>query len=325
MRICVFGAGAIGGLLAGRLAQGGATVSVVARGTHLAAIRADGLTIRTAEGATLSRPSASADPRDLGVQDVVIVAVKAPALGSVAASIAPLLGPETPVIFAMNGIPWWYFQSHGGELDGKRLPRLDPNDRLWEAIEPMRVIGGVVYSFAEVKQPGVIAVGTAPGKLVMGETDGRPSSRAEAIAVILRKGGFEAEVTGRIRDRVWTKLLGNIASGPFAVLASAPTRDVLASPALERAARQVVREAASIAQAFGCDPGDPEASLSGLLRSAHRPSVLQDLDLGRPMEIDSLYTIPIDFARMAGVATPMLDLLTALVTRRAQAAGLYAG
>ena len=321
MRVAVYGAGAIGGLLASRLETGGARVSVVARGAHLAAIQRRGLRVRSAAGEVVTYPAALEDPVGLGVQDAVIVAVKAPALPSVAAGIGPLLGPGTPVVFAMNGIPWWYFRDADGD---RRLDRLDPGGALEAAVGP-RAVGGVVYSYAEVESPGVVALGPAPSRLVIGETDGRDSPRCETLAAALEAGGFPAQVTPRIRDAVWSKLLGNVGSGPFAVLTSSATGDILGAPALEAASRQMMREVASVARALGCDPGEPEASLPGLLRSAHRPSVLQDLDRGRPMEVESLYATPLALARAAGVATPMLDLLVALVQQRARAAGLYAG
>ena len=324
MRICVFGAGAIGGLMASRLAGGGAQVSVVARGAHLQAICATGLVVRDAAGATVTtHPAASDDPAALGVQDAVIVAVKAPALPSVASSIAPLLGPETAVVFAMNGIPWWYFHAHGGALDGRRLPLLDPGGTLEAAVGFERTLGGVVYSFAEVIAPGVVQTGDAPSRLVIGRLDGAASPAADRVAAALIAGGFGAEVTPHIRRPIWSKLLGNLGSGPFAVLTGLPVGPALTSPALDQAAIRVLDEVAAIARAAGIDPGDALASLPGLRRSQHRPSMLQDLDAGRPMEIDSLYTVPLAIAAELGVAAPTLELLAALVAGRARAAGLY--
>ncbi len=323
MRICVFGAGAIGGLLAARLAAGGAQVSVVARGAQLAAIRADGLTIHQAGHTTTAQVAASDTPADLGPQDAVIVAVKAPALPSVAASIAPLLGPATAVVFAMNGIPWWYFQGLDGPMRDRQLPLLDPDARMAAAVAPDRVLGGVVYSYSEVESPGVIRLGDAPGRLVIGRPDGAPSPAAEAIAAALHAGGFACEVTPRIRDRVWSKLLGNLGSGPFAVLAAGPTGALMADPAYAELVATVLREAAAVARALGCDPGDPAAPLTMLRRSAHRQSILQDLDLGRPMEIDALCTIPVALAAELGVPVPTLSLLTTLIAARARTAGLY--
>ncbi len=203
MKVCVFGAGAIGGHLAGRLAEGGAAVSVVARGAQLDAIRADGLTVRAPDRTIHARVAASDDPAALGPQDAVLVAVKAPSLPSVAAGIGPLLGPETPVVFVMNGIPWWYFDRHGGPLDGRRLPRIDPGVGVREAVGPARTLGGVVYSACTVVAPGVIEVAGTGSRLVLGEPDRTaPLDRAEAIAAPLRAGGIKTVCTDHIRDEI---------------------------------------------------------------------------------------------------------------------------
>jgi 2-dehydropantoate 2-reductase len=324
MRICVYGAGAIGGHLAGRLAKAGVDVSVVARGPHLAAIRQNGLTVLAGDGDIHARVAASDDPAELGPQDAVIVAVKAPALPAVAAGIAPLLGPDTPVAFAMNGIPWWYFYKHGGPLDGRRLPRIDPGDAVWNAVGPQRAIGGAVYSSCTVTAPGVIEATNQVNRLVLGEPDGSLSARAEAIAAPLREAGFVMEVTPRVREAVWAKLLLNIASGPLAVLGASPTKALYVEPGCVAAAQTMMDEAAAIAAAMGCPvPPDParRAKVGG--GGSHLPSIAQDLALGRPMEVDAIYGTPLEMARMVGVATPVLDMLVALVRVRARQAGLY--
>jgi 2-dehydropantoate 2-reductase len=325
VRICVFGAGAIGGHLAGRLARGGAEVSVVARGAHLAAIRADGLVVQAPDATFTSRVAATDDPAGLGVQDAVIVTVKAPALPSVAAAIAPLLGPETPVVFVMNGIPWWYFDQLGGALEGTRMASLDPGEAVRTAVGPERSIGGVVYSACTVVAPGVVEVENSRNRLVLGEIDGRVSERIEAIAAPLRAGGFAIDITPDIRTAVWAKLMMNMSGGPISVLTqSSPGRN-LVEPAVEAAVRLVYAEGLAIARALGCDPVvDVEAAIAGSKRMAHKPSILQDLELGRPMEIPTIFDAPLELARLVGVATPTLDLLVALARLRARAAGLYA-
>jgi 2-dehydropantoate 2-reductase len=214
MRICVYGAGAIGGHIASRLVRGGAEVSIVARGAHLAAIRDNGLTVHGHDGTHHSRPAASDDPREIGPQDAVIVTVKGPALPSVAAGIAPLLGPDTPVAFVMNGIPWWYFDQHGGPHDGLRLPEADPGEALRSAIGTARTIGGVVYTAAEVVAPGVVHSEHGNIRVILGELDGRISDRASAIAAVMEAGGLPSPVSPDIRREVWMKLLGNLAGGP---------------------------------------------------------------------------------------------------------------
>ncbi len=329
MKVCVFGAGAIGTHVAGRLAKGGAVVSVVARGPQLAAIKANGVRVHAADGEIQARVEAGADAQELGRQDAVIVTVKAPALPSVAAGIGPLLGPDTTVAFVMNGIPWWYFHGMGGE-EGRRLPKLDPGDALRNAVHPVRVVGGVVYSACTITEPGVVHVENQRSRIVLGAPDGRPdgrsSGRIEALAAILRAGGLVMEVTDRIRDKVWAKLLLNLGSGPLAVLAGCAPAQLFVEDACRDATRRILAEGAAIAAAMGC-PVEPnaEGQIANGAKSLHKPSILQDLEGGRPMEIDALYGVPLDFARMHGVPTPTLDLLAATVRMRARQAGLYPG
>lgn len=326
MKICVFGAGAIGGHLAGRLARGGAEVSVVARGAHLAAIQANGLRVVAPDGDFVSHPAATDDPGKLGVQDAVIVSVKAPALPSVAATIVPLLGPATSVTFVMNGIPWWYYHAHGGPLDGTELPRLDQGGALRNAVGPWRAIGGVVYSACTVTEPGVVHVEHARNRLILGEPDGTHSARAAAVGAVLERGGIAVEITDRIRDAVWAKLLLNLGSGPLGVLTGSAPKDFYYEADLQDATRTVLKEATSLAQAVGCTvTPDADGQVRSGSKSAHKTSILQDLELGRPMEIDALYTVPLEMARAAGVKTPTLDLLAALTRARARSAGLYSG
>ncbi|MBU6497741.1 MAG: 2-dehydropantoate 2-reductase [Rhodospirillales bacterium] len=326
MRVCVFGAGAIGGHLAARLATGGAEVSIVARGAHLAAIRHNGLRVHAPDTRMHVHPRATDDPATLGPQDAVLVTAKAPALPSVAAAIAPLLGPDTPVAFVMNGIPWWYFDRHGGALEGTRLPALDSGEAVRRAIGPARAVGGVVYSACTVVAPGVVEVGHNRNRLVLGEPDGTLSARIEAIAGPLRAGGLRVDVTDRVRDWVWSKLLLNLGSGPLAVLTGMAPQDIHTEPACTAAARAIYAEAAAIAEALGCTPHfDVETQLTHARAMTHKPSILQDLELGRPMEVESIFAAPLALARLAGVATPALDLLVAMAKLRARAAGLYAG
>jgi len=324
MKVCVFGAGAVGGHLAGRLAKGGARVSVVTRGAHLAAIQANGLTVEAADGEIHARVEATDDPKRLGAQDAVLVTVKAPALASVADAIAPLLGPETPVAFVVNGIPWWYFYRHGGALDGRRLPLIDPEDRMWNAVGPERAIGVVAYSACAVVRPGVVRVENRNSRVVLGEPDNRRSARVAALAESLAAGGIGAEVSERIRDAIWSKLRLNMVSAPFAVLAQAAIKDVFVEPPMAEAARRVAAEVVAIAEAMGCHPAhDANREAPAHRPMDHKPSLLQDLERGRPMEIDAMLGAPLELARLAGVATPTLDLLVSLVKVRARMAGLY--
>ena len=326
MRVCVFGAGAIGGHLAMRFARGGAEVSVVARGPHLAAIQRNGLTVHAVDGEHNVRVAASDDPSTLGPQDAVVVTVKAPALPQVAAGIAPLLGSGTSVAFVMNGIPWWYFHALPGKLEGRRLPRIDPDDVLWRAVGPERAIGGVVYAASAVVAPGVIDVEQPRSRVVFGEPDGRLSERAEALAALLKAGGIIGEVSPDIRTELWNKLINNLAGGTLAVLAGVAPRHVYAEQACADAGKRMMQEAAAVAEALGSKPNHGfDQRIAGQAGMDHKPSILQDLELGRPMEVDGMFDAPVELAHMAGVAAPTLELLVALAKVRARGAGLYGG
>ena len=326
MRVCVYGAGAIGGHLAARLARGGAEVCVVARGAQLAAIEAGGLRVQAPDGEMVAQLRASSDAATLGEQDAVVVSVKAPALGAVAAAIAPLLGPRTKVAFVMNGIPWFYFDHHPGPFDGRRLPHIDPGDALRRAVGPERSIAGVVYSACEVIAPGVIKVFHAGNRVILGEMDTAPSACAEALAAAVRAGGMNAEMTTDIRSAIWTKLLMNLSSGPLAVLTAAAPAGYYREPEMAGIVRALIAEGSAVAIALGCRPDpDVEAQIARGAASTHKPSILQDLELGRPMEIDGIFGAAQELAGLAAVPTPTLDMLVALVRARARTAGLYAG
>ena len=327
MRICVFGAGSVGGYLAGFLAKGGADVSVLARGAHLAAIRINGLTVETPDGSINVKLPASDEPAELGRQDAVLVTVKAPALNAVAATIAPLLDRDTPVAFAMNGIPWWYFHAHAGPLDGHHLARLDPGDALWNTVGPQRAIGGIFWPACSVPAPGVVRLLTSAGRgTVFGEPDGSTTPRITALADVFRAADLPVTVAANIRELIWQKLAFNLSAGPMCVLTQSAVRATHEEPALIECSRHMLAEAQAIALAMGFWLGiDAERVVATNTQLAHRPSILQDLEAGRPMEIDALYSVPLDLARMAGVTTPMLDLLVGLIKAKARARGLYAG
>jgi len=325
MRVCVFGAGAIGGHLAARLAQNGHDVSVVARGANLAAIRERGLLVTTPSETLRARPVATDDPAVLGVQDAVLVTAKAPALPEIAALMAPLLGPQTTVTCVMNGIPWWYFHAHGGVLGGHSLAMLDPGGRIEAQIGAARSLGAVIYSACEVVAPGHVEVENPKSRLVLGEPDGGMSPRLAALAGALRTEGMRVDESPAIREWVWHKLAMNLATGPFAVLTQSAPIDAYQPQACQDAVRRIVAEAAAIAAAYGWHPRiDVEAQISHGRTMRHKPSILQDLERRRPMEVATIYEAPLALARMAGVATPTLDLLVALAGVRARAAGLYA-
>ena len=326
MRVCVYGAGAIGGHLAARLAKGGAEVSVIARGAHLAAIQANGLEVHAVDGVHRVKVHATDDPRAVGPVDAVFVTVKAPALPAVAAGIGRLLKPDTAVPFVMNGVPWWYFLHLGGPHDGRALPRIDPDNALLRAVGPERAMGGVVYSASAVLSPGVIEVEQPKSRVILGEPNGVLSPRVTALADLIAKGGISGEATTEIRTELWNKLIGNLAGGTLAVLAGAAPKTVYTQPAAREAALRLMHEAAAIARALGARPGENhEARLNSQSSMDHKPSILQDLERGRPMEIDGMFDAPLALARIAGVDTPTLDLVVALCKLRAQSSGLYGG
>ncbi len=327
MRICIFGAGSVGGYLAGYLAKGGADVSVVARGAHLAAIRANGLTVETPGTSINVKLPASDNPADLGPQDAVIVTVKAPALPTVAATIGPLLTTATSVAFPMNGIPWWYFHAHGGPFDDRRLPHLDPNDALRNAIGAHRAIGGIFWPACSVPAPGVVRLLTGAGSgTVFGEPDGTTTPRIEALANAFRAAELPVTIAPNIRELIWQKLTFNLSAGPMCVLTQSPVRATHEEQALIECSRRMVAEAQAIALAMGYRLDiDIERVVETNTKLAHRPSILQDLEAGRPMEIDALYTVPLEMARLMNVPTPTLDLLVAMIKMKARAKGLYSG
>ena len=327
MRICVFGAGSVGGYLAGFLAQGGAEVSVVARGAHLTAIRSNGLLVETPDTSVTAHMAASDDPRDLGPQDAVIVAVKAPGLPQVAATIAPLLAGQTLVAFVTNGVPWWYFHRHGGALDGRHLPRLDPDDALWRTVGPDRAIGGIFWPACSTPAPGVVKLLTGAGRgTVFGEPDGSTTPRITALADAFHAAQLPVTIAADIRTLIWQKLAFNLSAGPMCVLTETPVAATHTEHALVECSHRMMAEAEAVARAMGITLDLDLQQITAInTHLQHRPSILQDLQAGRPMEIDALYSVPLDMARLLDVPTPTLDLLVSLIKVKARARGLYAG
>jgi 2-dehydropantoate 2-reductase len=326
MKICVFGAGAVGGFLSAVLHRAGQEVSLVVRGSTLEAIRADGLSASWNGQLTQFRPACSDDPAELGVQDVVLVTTKATAVPQVAQAIAPLLGPGTTVVFVMNGIPWWYFHGAGGALEGRSLERLDPGGLARERIGAQRVIGGVINAPCTVVRPGVVQVGQLAGsyELTLGEPAGGLTPRLQALVAAFGDGALQVQAAERIRLPIWSKLVLNISSGPLAALTGARLKDIFSSPACADARRRMHHEAQAIAAAMGCPVHlDVEPMIAAASRSAHRASMAQDMLQRRPLELDAMCIVPLELARMQGVATPTLDLVVELAKLRAVQEGLY--
>ncbi len=327
MKVCVYGAGAIGGVIAARLALSGAETSIVARGAHLAAIRQRGLTFQTPQGSQVIPVAASDDPATLGTQDVVIAAVKAHQIPPIARPMQALLGPDTAVVYAINGIPWWYFHKAGGDWNERRLERLDPGGVLWDQVGIDRTIGCVVNLPATVTAPGVIHYEGGNNRLALGELDDSQTPRLLAIADALRAAGMNIDTHRPIRFEVWNKLALIIVASPLSILTNMPVGPGLSDPALRDVARKMWMEANAIAAAHGIVlDAAIDRKLDAMAQGGnHRPSILQDFDNGRPIEIDAQIVVPIELAHDAGVPVPTLDALAALMRARARAAGLYDG
>lgn len=326
MRIGIIGAGAVGGFLAGHLVRAGTEVALLARGPHLAALRANGLTVES-QGQRWTIPVTASDrAADLGAVDAVVITAKAPALPAIAEAIAPMLGADTPVVCAMNGIPWWYDHGRPGAED-RTVERLDPDGAIWRGIGPQRAIGCVVDCPAQVIEPGYVRhVAPRPGALTLGEPAGGRSERVARLAATLEASGVKAPVVDDIRAALWSKLFVNISRSPLGVLTGATERELAADPGTLSVTLAIMREAQAVARAHGIDVAIDEARNSDPRnRSEHRSSMLQDWDLGRPMEIDGIVRVVQDFARAAGVATPTLDVVATLLVAKARGAGTYSG
>ena len=327
MRICVYGAGAIGGNFAARLAAAGNDVSIVARGAHLEAIRARGITLIAGDRKIVAPVKASDRPADLGPQDAVLVTLKASGQHALADSIGPLLGPDTAVAFVQNGIPWWY--GHGlakSRPTAPDLSRLDPGGALAKAVGLDHVVGAVVSSPNHVIEPGVIH-NEVPDRNILwvGEPDDRSTPRIEALRTALTGAGIASPATSDIRYEIWHKLMANL-TGSTVCLVTGQSVKVQQKPLTNRLARRAHAEALAVAAAHGVVLDDHPDERYGPKRvyTSHRPSILQDYDLGRPMEIEAIVRAPLAFARSAGIETPTLDAIEAICVSLAEAKGLYA-
>jgi 2-dehydropantoate 2-reductase len=324
MRICIFGAGAVGSHFAVRLALAGHEVACVMRGPHLQATKANGLTLRVGDAEFSAKVKASDDPAALGPQDLVISTLKANALASLVPGLPPLLGDDTGIVFAQNGIPWWY--DIGLPADHPPAPELgflDPGGQLRAIVARERIIGGVIFSANEIAGPG-IAVNNSPERnmLLVGECDDRQGARIERVRAVLEQASIQSPPALRIRETIWSKLLTNMSMSVLCLLTGQTARAVRDDPALREVMPRLLDEANAVGQS--CCPNVKRVTRSGPAPD-HKPSILQDYELGRAMEIDALVRAPAAFARAAGLSTPMLDLLAALAIRQARDKGLYQG
>ena len=324
MKICIYGAGAIGGWIGARLAALGEPVSVVARGATLAALQTHGLRLQQAEGLLQVPVQAADNAATLGVQDLVVVAVKAPALAEVARGIAPLLGPHTMVLTAMNGVPWWFFQGFGGAYAGTSLKAVDASGAIAAAIPARHVVGCVVHASCALQAPGVVQHHFG-NKLILGEPSGQQTERAKALAALLKRAGFEAPLSEQIQRDTWYKLWGNMTVNPVSALTGATTDLILDDPLVRDFISQVMREAKEIGARIGIpidqQPEDRHAVTRKL--GAFKTSMLQDVEAGKPVELDALVTVVQELGVLTAVPTPFTDALLGLARLQSRVKGLY--
>ena len=324
MKICIYGAGAIGGLLGAQLSLAGEEVTLIGRGPHLAAIQANGLKLKFEGKELLARPRATSDPKEAGPQDCVIVTLKAHSVAAVATAMQPLLGPETAVVTAMNGVPWWYFYKLAGPHEGYRIRSVDPDGTLWRLIPGERCLGCVVYPAAEVVAPGVVEHYYG-NRFMLGEPDGSKSARATRLSDALTRAGFKAPVRPLIRDDIWVKLWGNLSFNPVSALTTGTLAGIANDPGTRAVVRHMMAEAEAVGTALGVKFGVDIDTRIGWAADIgeHRTSMLQDLELGRPMEIDALVSAVAEMGDLVGIDTPFIDAVLALVIQRARMAGCY--
>jgi Ketopantoate reductase len=326
MKVCVYGVGAIGGLIGYRLAKSGHELSGVARGATLSALRGMGLRFM-GEGGIDSVPiSASADPEDLGIQDLVVLAVKAPALAQAASRIAPLIGPETVALTAMNGVPWWFFRgsSFGGPLAGRSLSSVDPDGSIAAAVPDASILGCVVHLGASCPEPGLVK--SLPlRRLIVGEPSGESTPRLAAVVDSLDAAGFEAESTNAIQREIWYKLWGNMTMNPVSALTGATMDKIIDDPLVERFCIDVMAEAKRVGERIGCPIEQSEGDRMAISRElgAFKTSMLQDVEAGRPIELDAIVAAVREIGELAHVATPNIDILLGLTRLMARTSGLY--
>ena len=324
MRVCIYGAGAIGAFIGAELAASGCEVSAVARGATLAALRKHGMRLQFGDRLVAEPVRAEEDPAALGAQDLVVIAVKAPALGSVARCMAPLIGSSTMVLTAMNGVPWWFFDGFGGDFAGTQLTSIDPDGGIAAAIPAPHVIGCVVHATCAVVEPGLARHGFG-NRLIVGEPAGGESPRVQQLAALLRKAGFETEISQRIQNDIWYKLWGNMTMNPVSAITGATSDRVLDDPLVKAFCHAVMREAAAVGARIGCPIAQTPEERNVVTRKlgSFKTSMLQDVEAGKAVEIDALVGVVREIGARVGLATPNLDALFGLARLHARMHGLY--
>jgi 2-dehydropantoate 2-reductase len=324
MKACIYGAGAIGGWMGVKLAHAGCDVSVVARGATLAAVQQHGLRLKEGEQTDAVAVRASASPSELGVQDLVVIAVKSQAMGEVAMTIAPLLGPHTIVLTAMNGVPWWFFENFGGAYTGTRLKAVDPGGAIARAIPASHIVGCVVHASCSVESPGVVKHHFG-SKLIIGEPAGGESARVRELAALLAKAGFEVEVSPQIQRDAWYKLWGNMSTNPVSAITGATTDRILADDLVCEFTSRVMLEAREIGARIGVPIAQTPEDRHQITRKlgAFRTSMLQDVEAGKSVELDALVTVVKELGELTNVPTPFTDALLGLARLHARVHALY--
>lgn len=323
-KVCIYGAGAIGGWMGVKLAQAGCSVSVVARGATLTALQQHGLRLQQGEEVSAVQVKASTDPVALGVQDLVIIAVKAPAMAEVAQAIAPLIGPHTVVLTAMNGVPWWFFEGFGAQYAGTRLKAVDPDGAIARAIPARHIIGCVVHASCSLNSPGFVQ-NHFGNKLIIGEPSGDQTPRVLALAALLQQAGHEVVVSAQIQKDTWYKLWGNMTVNPISAFTGATTDLILGDPLVRDFISKVMLEAKDIGACIGIpinqQPEDRHAVTLKL--GAFKTSMLQDVEAGKAVELDALVTVVKELGELTQVPTPFTDALLGLSRLHARVRGLY--
>ena len=327
-RICIYGAGAIGGYMAACLDRAGAKVSLVARGPHLAAIREKGLRLNKAGELSVHQLTASDNPAELGPQDYIILALKAHGIPKIIDQMAPLLGPDTAVVSAVNGLPWWYFHqaNTGTILDNQPLQSVDPGGRIYSEIGAHRAIGCVVYPACEIAEPGVIQHIDGE-RFSLGQPSGEASERVKILSQLMIAGGLKAPQKKRIRDEIWVKLWGNCSFNPVSALTGATLDQIGADPACRHLVHNIMTECQNIGEAVGVRFNvSIEDRIAGAARIiGHKPSTRQDIEAGRPLEIDPLVSAVLELADRLEIQAPTLANVSGLLKLQARTLGLYDG
>ncbi len=324
MKVAIFGAGAIGGFLGVKLAQAGADVTFIARGPHLAAMQANGVTLVSEGERVTVRPRCVASAGEAGTQDYVVVTLKAHGLPGAAEQIASMMGPDSALVTGINGIPYWYFYGLDSPYRDRVVESVDPGGRLWDVLPPRQAIGCVVYPAAEVIEPGVIEH-TYGDRFTLGEPDGSRSPRIEALSKLMIAAGLKAPVRPKIRDELWIKLWGNLAFNPISALTCATLDRITGDADLRALCRGMMLEAKTVAEALGVRFAiDVDKRIAGGAEvGVHKTSMLQDLERGRPMEIDALLGAVVELGGVVGQAMPLCQSVLGLVRERARQAGCY--